>query len=585
MTELIARLLSRPGVAALLLVSSFVISTLMLVPPIFVMQVLNRYVAFGVDGTLFTLASGALLAVAIEFLLRWARLRIANSVSVRADDDLARKLGEGFTDIRLGHSETVKTAIKRRLMMDLDVVQSAYSAPSINTVLDVPFTAILIIALLFIDPILAGIASAACLFLLFCAIASAAAEKHAARDRSSADRPAIGPIQDDIVSAPAVVRAFTGRPFVLHGWRTAVRAQQAMARKLAHNRGLVGAISNATTAVTTIAVVGIGAILVVRRDIDVGVLIAANILSARAVAGFSRAALVAGTFARATQTLQRLRQVEKLPREARSGAMLGDFAGRLTFDDVTFAYGGTSAPLFEGVTFTLDAGDILIVHGANGTGKTSFAELVSGLRDPLRGAILVDGVDLRQVAMPWWRTQLCYLPQDTTLLNTSISDNLRILSPDLDGAALNRAIQAADARDLVARLPAGLETPIEDNGRHLAPGERKRLALARAMTSQGKLVLFDEPLESLDAAGKAAIGSLLKSFASSGRTIIVCSSDPSIIREADWLLDLDQKPRPRLEKGPGRKGRDTRAKLALAEAEAPAASPAGSPAASQGGQV
>lgn len=575
MIELIARLLSRPGVAVLLLLSSFVISILMLVPPIYVMQVLNRYVAFGVDGTLFTLASGALLAVAMEFLLRWARLRIANNVSVKADDELARKLGEFLTDARLGQADQVKTSTKRRLMMDLEVVQSAYSAPSINTVLDVPFTAILIVAVLVIDPMLAAITVAACLFLTVCAVASAAAEKHAARERTSSDRPAIGPIQDDIVSTPEVVRAFTGRTFVLHAWRTAVRAQQSVARKLAHNRGMISTISNATTALTTIAVVGVGAILVVRREIDVGILIAANILSARTVAGFSRFAFAAGTFARASQTLARLRQLEKMPREAKSGAMLGDFAGRLTFDDVTFAYGGTTAPLFEGVSFSLEPGDILIVHGGNGTGKSSFAELVMGLREPLRGAILVDGVDLRQVAMPWWRTQTCYLPQNTALLNTSISDNLRVLKPDLDGDALNRAIQAADARDLIARMPAGLETPIEDNGRHFAPGERKRLALARALTSQGKLVLFDEPLEGLDGSGKAAIGSLLKSFASSGRTIIVCSSDPAIIREADWLLDLDEKPRPKLVKGPGRKGRDTRSNLAVADNDAPAASQGG----------
>ncbi|WP_425404893.1 ATP-binding cassette domain-containing protein [Hwanghaeella sp.] len=575
MIELIARLLSRPGVAVLLLLSSFVISILMLVPPIYVMQVLNRYVAFGVDGTLFTLASGALLAVAMEFLLRWARLRIANNVSVKADDELARKLGEFLTDTRLGQADQVKTSTKRRLMMDLEVVQSAYSAPSINTVLDVPFTAILIVAVLVIDPMLAAITVAACLFLTVCALASAAAEKHAARERTSSDRPAIGPIQDDIVSTPEVVRAFTGRTFVLHAWRTAVRAQQSVARKLAHNRGMISTISNATTALTTIAVVGVGAILVVRREIDVGILIAANILSARTVAGFSRFAFAAGTFARASQTLARLRQLEKMPREAKSGAMLGDFAGRLTFDDVTFAYGGTTAPLFEGVSFSLEPGDILIVHGGNGTGKSSFAELVMGLREPLRGAILVDGVDLRQVAMPWWRTQTCYLPQNTALLNTSISDNLRVLKPDLDGDALNRAIQAADARDLIARMPAGLETPIEDNGRHFAPGERKRLALARALTSQGKLVLFDEPLEGLDGSGKAAIGSLLKSFASSGRTIIVCSSDPAIIREADWLLDLDEKPRPKLVKGPGRKGRDTRSNLAVADNDAPAASQGG----------
>ncbi len=557
MIELITRLLSRPIVAFLLLVASFVISTLMLVPPIFVMQVLNRYVAFGIDGTLVTLTSGALLAVGIEFLLRWARLRIANSVSVRADDELSQRLGEAFTDARLGYSESVSSAAKRRLLLDLDSVQSAYSAPSINTLLDVPFTAVLFMALFLIDPILAGIALVSCLFLIVCALVSAAYERFSARENAGGGRPALSPAQSDMVSAQEVVRTFNARDMVLHGWRTATRAQQKLARKLALSRGLLGAVSNATTALTTIAVVSIGAILVVRQEIEVGVLIAANILSARAVAGIARAATLAGTLARAGQTLGRLKQLEKLPREARSGAILSDYSGKLTFDDVTFAYGGNSAPLFEGVSFALEPGDILVVHGGNGAGKTSFTEMVIGLRDPLRGAILVDDVDLRQVAVSWWRTQICYLPQDTTLLNCSLSDNLRLLNPKLDSDQLNEAISGAGARELIARLPAGLETPIEDGGRRFAPGERKRLALARALTANSNLVLFDEPLEGLDASAKEAVGALLKSFAANNCTIIICSSDPAIIREADWLLNLDEKPRPELKKGPGRKGRDT----------------------------
>ena len=102
MIELIARLLSRPGVAVLLLLSSFVISILMLVPPIYVMQVLNRYVAFGVDGTLFTLASGALLAVAMEFLLRWARLRIVTLPRLRAPLGFAAGLSAALSMGDLG---------------------------------------------------------------------------------------------------------------------------------------------------------------------------------------------------------------------------------------------------------------------------------------------------------------------------------------------------------------------------------------------------------------------------------------------------------------------------------------------------
>ena len=554
MRELIARLARRPGLTVLLLLASFAISLLMLAPPVFVMQVLNRYVAFGVDGTLIALATGAGFAALMEFLLRWARLRLAASVSVAPDDRLAAGVGQALAGSKLAFAEAVKTEQKRRCLLDLSLIQSAYAAPSLASALDLPFTAILFLALFVIDPVLAAIAGGVGIALFLAALVRLAATQAAIRSQKMGARPGLGPAQEDLLAAPAVLRGFNAAALAVRNWRMTARLQQAMDRRFAAGQGQHQAMTQAATAVTTIAVIGVGAVLVVQQKIDVGVLIAANILAARAVGGVAGAVGLSVTFGRAREALNRLQTLTAQPMESADRKTLDAYTGRIDFEDVTFAHAGDVKPLVEHLSFSLGAGEVLVIHGSNGAGKTSLAEVVLGLRDPLRGTVLADGIDLRQVSPSWWRTQVCYLPQDTKLLNVSIADNLRVLNPDLDDAALNRAIQAAGARDLVARLPDGLDTVIEDHGDRLAAGERKRLALARALTGQGKLVLFDEPLEGLDAAGKASVAALLQSFAASGRTIVVCASDPDLIRQADWRLDLDSKPTPALEKGPGRQG-------------------------------
>lgn len=557
MRELIVRLARRPGLTSLLLLASFFISLLMLAPPVFVMQVLNRYVAFGVDGTLIALATGAGFAVLMEFLLRWARLRLAGTLSVAADDQMAARLGKVLAASKLGVAEALPTERKRRLLMDLSLVQAAYAAPALAVALDLPFTAILFLALFIIDPILAVIAGGVGVVLVLVAILRRAATRMAIRSQGADGRPSISPAQDDLLVLPNILRAFNASPLAVQRWRIAARLQQALDRRFASGQGMQQSITHAATGVVTVSVIGVGALLVVQQKIDVGVLIAANILAARAVAGVAAAVGLSVSFGRARDSINRLNKIAAQPMEPEDRKSLEAYTGRIEFEDVTFAYPGAMKPLAEHLTFALAAGEVLVIHGGNGTGKTSMAEMVLGLRDPLRGAILADGVDLRQVAPDWWRTQICYLPQDTRLLNATLLENLRVLNPDLDDAAINRSIQASGARDIIARLKDGLDTRIEDQGMRLAPGERKRLALARALTAQGKIVLFDEPLEGLDAAGKSIIAALLQSFAASGRTIIVCSNDPDLIREADWRLDLDQKPTPEIVKGPGRRKIET----------------------------
>jgi len=207
--------------------------------------------------------------------------------------------------------------------------------------------------------------------------------------------------------------------------------------------------------------------------------------------------------------------------------------------------------LFESLTLKLDPGSVLVVTGGNGAGKTTLARLILGLIEPTRGNLLVDGLELQQTAAEWWRKQVIYLPQEPALIGGSIGENIKINNPEAPDERLNQVVDIVGLRRFVDESEAGVETPIIDNGWRLSEGMRRRMALARALMTDGKLVVFDEPTESFDAAGVQVVHTVLSTLAKEGRTIIVMSHDPKIVMGQHIVLDLDAKPIPKISAVPG----------------------------------
>jgi ATP-binding cassette subfamily C protein LapB len=198
------------------------------------------------------------------------------------------------------------------------------------------------------------------------------------------------------------------------------------------------------------------------------------------------------------------------------------------------------------LNFEIEAGQTIVVIGSNSTGKTTLARVAVGLLEPSRGQILADGLDLKQVAPEWWRKQIIYLPQEPTFLNATIEQNLSGINPDIDLAGLNRVIDAVGLRTFLDESSNGFDTPVVDNGRRLSVGIRRRLAFARALTTNGKLIIADEPTEGLDTDGCQAVYRLFNELSKAGRTIIAISHDQNIMKAAHTVIDLNFKPTPKV---------------------------------------
>ena len=550
MKEFYARLFARPALAAELITATFFISILALASPLFVMQVLNRYVAQGVDATLITLTSGVLIAVALEFIFREARTKLATRVSTKPDEDIAGSSFNVLTKSRLESLEKVPPEMRREILTGISTVEQAYGANNISAVLDVPFALLFLFVLYLLSPTIALVVTffIALVFIIGVLGQASTTKKSMELTNESGKTSAL---LSTAIREGETVRVFNAGTFLRKTWNSQSGVIQSMRRQLNDNQGLVQSLTQTVNALMSVVVIVFAGVLTVRGQLDVGAMMGTNMLSARALQPISRFAQLGGTFVKARQALAVLREFAKMPIERDRGSAIASYKGGLELRDLSFSHQGSSNPLFESLDLKLEPGSVLVVTGSNGTGKTTFARLILGLFEPTRGFILADGLDVKQTAAEWWRKQIIYLPQEPALLNATLAENLTVNSPEADPTRVNEIIDLVGLRRFVDESQNGIEMQILDNGWRLSEGIRRRIALARGLLTDGRLVLFDEPTESFDAEGIATVHNILGKLARDGRTIIVISHDQRIVKGRHVVLDLNSKPVPTVAHVPG----------------------------------
>jgi ATP-binding cassette subfamily C protein LapB len=543
--ELFVRLLKRPGLATEMALASLFANVLALASPIFVIQVLNRYVAHGVDATLATLAAGVAIAIVLELAFRQIRLRLAGAISGPHDTNLAAAGFGSLTQAKIAALEQLPAGLKREMIGGTEKIQAAYAPANVTALFDVPFALLFIGVLYLLNAKLAMIVGGFVAFGFSVSVLTSASLRRPTRELQAASSRLVG-LLGSTLSAGDTLRAFNGGDYLRDLWMRETEQFQKLARAIAQRQGFVQALGMSIQALMAAAVIAVGAMQVVAGTMDVGAMIGANILAARALGPIIRLAAMSETFAKARQATRVLREFAKLPMVRAQGTALADYKGTIEFQDLAFAHPGDKSPLFESVNLKLEPGSLLVFTGSNGSGKTTLARLCAGLLEPTRGRILVDDVDLAQVAPGWWRRQICYMPQEPTFVDGTIGENIRLANPALGDAAINDIVNRSGLRKFIDKSTGGLETPLVNQGANLSLGQRRRLALARALATAGQLLIIDEPTEGLDQEGAQHVLDVVNTMAGRGRTVMVFTDDPRILNSARHFVDLDAKPVPRL---------------------------------------
>jgi ATP-binding cassette subfamily C protein LapB len=543
MRELLRRLRAVPVLTAELLTASLCINLLSFASPLFVMQVLNRYVSFGFDGTLITLTAGMFVAVALLLLFRHSRQRMVATVSALPDYRLATRTLDIIATARTLPLMRIPTSKRQEILGNVQAVESALVPANILAVLDLPFCLLFLIATWLLHPALALIVLAAmgvALTIGLMPMAALTSQSRELQDLSAAHRGLAFSALDGAES----VRAFRALPFLRQAWHDQLERILALRQKLGNNKGLSQSLLQGTAILLKVLLFAVGAKLVVMGKLSVGALFGASILGAIAfqtVVGFLSAR---SQLDQADEALRNLADLARLPQEPESGTAIRNYSGALELKDLAFMYPGDSGPLFESLNLSVPAGSVLLVTGHNGAGKTTFARILCGLLDPSRGQVFADGVDLRQLAPAWWRSQIIYFPQDPQLFNASIRQNILMPSPDMEEERLQAILEASDLKRWLDSQADGLEARIQAGGKLLSEGIRRRIALARALATQGRVAVFDEPTDGLDADGRAAVARALAELSKRGVTVVILTHDTSVVHGSRMHIDLSVKPVP-----------------------------------------
>ena len=211
----------------------------------------------------------------------------------------------------------------------------------------------------------------------------------------------------------------------------------------------------------------------------------------------------------------------------------------ISFRDVSFAYDDANRdPVLRGVSFDVEAGQVVAIVGLSGAGKTTLVNLLPRFYDVTGGAILIDGVDIRDVTLGSLRESIGIVTQDTVLFDDTITNNIAYASPAANRAMVEAAARAAHAHEFIAALPAGYDTTIGERGQRLSGGQRQRLAIARALLKNSPILILDEATSSLDAESELLVQDALAQLMMN-RTSFVIAHRLSTVRRADTIIVLD----------------------------------------------
>jgi ATP-binding cassette subfamily B protein len=216
----------------------------------------------------------------------------------------------------------------------------------------------------------------------------------------------------------------------------------------------------------------------------------------------------------------------------------GQAEGRIRLDHVSFTYPGGTSPAVDDVTADIEPGQLVALVGPSGAGKTTITSLVARFFDPQQGIVLLDGTDLRRLTRTSLARQLGMVFQDTFLFHASIADNLRYARPDATEDDLIAAAKAAHLHEFICCLPGGYDTVVGERGHRLSGGEKQRLAIARVILRDPRIVILDEATSHLDSVSEQHIQAALQPLLR-GRTALVIAHRLSTILAADTILVLD----------------------------------------------
>lgn len=522
------------------LLAAVLINVLAVAMPLFVMNVYDRVVPNQAVETLWVLAIGVVLVLCADLALRTTRTWFVDHAAKRADRELSARIMAHVLGMRLD-ARPQSAGSFASMVQSFESVRGFIGSAVVVALVDLPFVILFTVIIALIAPVLALPIVVGGVLVLSYALLMQGAMRAVADQSMRANAQRNATLVESLVGLETV-KSFQAEQRLQSIWE---RTTAYLADKAARNRlyaGSIGHVALWMQHTVAVAIIVIGVYLIGEGMLTQGGLVAAYLLSSRAMGPVSQASSLLGQYHQASTALRGLNQVMATPLERPADDVRisrPSVRGDVEFRQVGFRYPGDETDVLRGVSFKIAAGEHVAVLGRNGSGKSTIQKLLLGLYQPASGTVTVDGVDLRQFDPAELRRNIGYVPQDINLFYGSVRDNVVMSYPTATDEEVLRAGEMSGLSSLTDQHPMGYNMPVGERGERLSGGQRQSVALARAMIRQPNLLLLDEPTGAMDHSSEEDFKARLTAYAK-GRTMLVITHRTSLLELVDRIIVIDR---------------------------------------------
>ncbi|MEX0277536.1 MAG: type I secretion system permease/ATPase, partial [Ruegeria sp.] len=506
---------------------------------VFIMIVYDRVLPNEATSSLIALTGGVCLALIFDFVLKNLRAGFIDRAGHLADRAMGRRVFDQLLNIRMSARQG-SIGATASTVREFETLREFFTSATLVAVVDLPFVVVFILTIYMVGGPLALIPTLAVPIVLLTGLVIQPFLGRLA-EQSFADGQSKQSVLVETVSGLETIKTTSAARQMRTRWEQAMERQSEHGSRSRAVTQLALNLTGFTQQAAQVLIVFLGVFLVTSGQASMGALVAAVMLTGRALAPLGQ---LAQTLTRVNQArsayrnLTALMQAESERPQGKTWVSRASFDGRITFDDVHFAYPDQSHDALKGVTFTIKPGEKVAILGQIGSGKSTIARLMLGLYQPRTGSVMLDGLDIRQIDPGDLRRSIGSVLQDLWLFSGTVRENISSGSARPTDADLILAGRIAGVEEFVARHPSGYDLELAERGEGLSGGQRQAICLARALVGRPNVLLMDEPTSAMDVKSEAKVIQQLKA-ATQKTTLVLVTHRSSMLELVDRVIVIE----------------------------------------------
>jgi subfamily B ATP-binding cassette protein HlyB/CyaB len=521
------------------LLVSFVLQIIGLATPMFFQVVMDKVLTNHAMKTLHVIAIGLLVATLFQAALSGIRTYVFSHTSSKIDVELGARLFRHLLALPIAYFESRRVGDSVARIRELENIRSFLTGNAITLMMDLLFSFVFLGVMLWYSGwltliVVVSIPLYAAISILFTPILRARLDDKFNRGAENQS------FLVETISGINTVKSMAVEPRWVQQWEKQLAGY--VTSGLSANN-ISNAASGSVTVVSklvTVAIMWVGAMLVIDDKLTVGELIAFNMLSGQVSSPILRLAQLWNNFQQVGISMVRLGDIlNARTEEAGQKTRIPKLAGAIEFDQITFRYRPDAPDVIRGINIKIAPGEVIGIVGRSGSGKSTLTKLVQRLFVPHRGRVLIDGHDISIIDTASLRHQIGVVLQENTLFNRSIRENIALNNPALPIESVIAAAKLAGAHEFICELPEGYDTKVGEHGTGLSGGQRQRIAIARALIGNPRILIFDEATSALDYESEKIIQDNMREICK-GRTVLIIAHRLSAVRDSNRIIVMER---------------------------------------------